>query len=73
MSAAHAELETGSAIAPDGDDVRDPVHVLIDRLDRGWALCEASVDPDERSRLDAHWITLLRDYEAACIQGRGRP
>lgn len=45
---------------------RDRVHILIDRLDRGWVLIDGEIDPIRRSRLEDHWTTLLREYEAAC-------
>lgn len=44
----------------------DHVRVFADRLDRGWALIELETDPAQRSRLEAHWLELLRAYEAAC-------
>lgn len=44
----------------------DRVRVLIDRLNSGWALIEIETDPAQRSRLEAHWLELLRAYEAAC-------
>ena len=39
--------------------------VLVERLEAGWALCEAETDPRRRARLDEYWIGLLREYEAA--------
>lgn len=39
---------------------------LIDRLNRGWMLCNREPDPAHRSRLESHWILLLKEYERAC-------
>jgi len=44
---------------------------LIARLDRGWDLCSAAIDPVERDRLESHWIRLLHDYERAVDAARG--
>jgi hypothetical protein len=35
------------------------------RLRTGERMIEAATDPEERERLEAFWINLLRQYEAA--------
>lgn len=42
---------------------------LVDRLNTGWAMCESEADPVKRARLEAHWVGLLREYEAAVNAG----
>ncbi len=44
---------------------QDP-RVLAGRLNAGWALSERESDPDRQARLERHWLTLLRRYEAVC-------
>jgi hypothetical protein len=44
------------------------IHVLAGRLNVGWAMCEREVNPAKRTRLEDHWIVLLRQYESACDQ-----
>ena len=46
--------------------MNDPIATLVDRLNAGWAMCERETYPKRRERLEAHWIALLREYEAAC-------
>lgn len=43
----------------------DRVRVLVARLHAGWRLIDDERDPARRSRLEDHWIRLLREYEAA--------
>lgn len=38
---------------------------LIDRLNRGWLVCNRETAPVRRARLEAHWIRLLHAYETA--------
>lgn len=57
-----------STITPQAGAPPDHVRVLADRLDRGWNLINTEPDPARRSKLEDHWIALLRDYEAACDQ-----
>jgi len=47
------------------------IHVLAGRLNAGWVMCEREADPVKRTRLEDHWISLLRAYEAACDQAVG--
>ncbi len=42
------------------------IMLLILRLERGWTICAAATDPNERDRLETFWIALLRTYEQAC-------
>ena len=42
------------------------MHVLVGRLNTGWIVCEREADPAKRTRLEDHWIALLRQYEDAC-------
>jgi len=44
---------------------------LVDRLNVGWAMCEREADPAKRTRLENHWLALLRQYESACDQQEG--
>ncbi len=44
------------------------IHVLAGRLSAGWIVCEREVDPAKRTRLENHWLVLLRRYEFACDQ-----
>ncbi len=44
------------------------MHVLVVRLDTGWIVCEREADPGKRTRLEDHWLDLLRRYESACDQ-----
>ena len=44
------------------------VLILVGRLDTGWIVCEREADPAKRTRLEDHWIALLRRYEFACDQ-----
>ncbi len=44
------------------------MHVLVGRLNTGWIVCEREADPAKRTRLEDHWIALLRQYESACDQ-----
>lgn len=46
----------------------DRVRALVDRLETGWTLIDAAIDPVRKARLEDHWIRVLRDYEAACDQ-----
>jgi hypothetical protein len=48
------------------------VAVLVERLNTGWAMCQAETDPAQRRRLEDHWIALLHDYETACDQSMSR-
>jgi hypothetical protein len=34
------------------------------RLRTGERMIEAATDPEERDRLEAHWVALLKEYEA---------
>lgn len=44
--------------------------VLVQRLERGWGICEAAARAEKSAaevrRLDDHWLALLADYESAC-------
>jgi hypothetical protein len=44
------------------------VHLLAGRLNAGWVMIDAETDPAKRTRLEDHWIALLRQYESACDQ-----
>src|SRR4051812_32048054 len=35
---------------------------LVARLEVGWAICANEVDPIRRTRMEDHWIALLRQY-----------
>ncbi|MGB3330977.1 MAG: hypothetical protein WBA46_18580 [Thermomicrobiales bacterium] len=39
------------------------VLAYVDRLERGWTLCDVANDI-RRDRLDGHWIALLHGYES---------
>ncbi len=41
------------------------IAMLIRRLERGWTICAAATDLNERDRLEGHWLSLLREYEKA--------
>jgi len=48
----------------------DPdAHVLADRLTTGWIMCDREPDPDRKEQLERHWLSLLRQYERACVGG----
>ena len=47
------------------------VAVLVGRLNTGWIVCEREADPAKRTRLENHWLALLRQYESACDQQEG--
>ncbi len=40
--------------------------VLVDRLNTGWTVCAEEPDPVRKTRLEDHWIALLRRYEMSC-------
>jgi len=42
--------------------------VIVDRLNAGWAMIDVESNPAKRTRLEDHWIALLRQYEAVCDQ-----
>lgn len=42
--------------------------VIVGRLNTGWVMINAEPDPATRTRLEDHWIALLRQYEAMCDQ-----
>ena len=44
------------------------VLILAGRLNAGWLMIAAELDDAKRARLEAHWTSLLRAYEAACDQ-----
>ncbi len=39
---------------------------LVDRLDRGWDLCDRESDQQRLNELERFWIALLHEYEYAC-------
>ena len=44
------------------------VAVLAGRLNAGWVMIDAEPDDAKRTRLEDHWLVLLRRYEFACGQ-----
>ncbi len=42
--------------------------VIVGRLNTGWIVCEREADSGKRTRLEDHWIALLRQYKAMCDQ-----
>lgn len=44
------------------------VLVIVGRLNAGWVMIHAEPDPAKRSRLEDHWIALLRQYEELSAQ-----